>query len=204
MRRTRGRRLPPASTGGSADDRRLSGSGPRRPQATHAGAGEEAPTVPVCRPICRILSFRPRGETEVCSSARAPPLRQRLLPSLLPCRPQPCRQPLVWPERAWAIELSRCLLRSGVATIGPGSCAYLRMRGAGRGVSTLTLRALESGATENPGRIALGRRVPGSSSLQQTGHYPRSPAPNRVCRCDSRLPCAMPRYPAAPEIGEAR
>jgi hypothetical protein len=23
----------------------------------------------------------------------------------------------------------------------------------------------------------------------------------RVCRCDSRLPCAMPRYPAAPEIG---
>jgi hypothetical protein len=33
--------------------------------------------------------------------------------------------------------------------------------GAGRGVSTLTLRALESGATENPGRIALGRRVRG-------------------------------------------
>ena len=94
----------PSPTGGSADDRRLSGSGPRRPQATHAGTGEGAPTAPAVGRRLRLLDPQP-GAPRSChlawpTSSIAVAAVRKGVPAALPsARVQPAMRPARSPRR---------------------------------------------------------------------------------------------------------
>jgi hypothetical protein len=97
----------------------------------------------------------------------------------------------------------QCLPKSAVAPLVL-VVAHIYVCGAlGVALALSPLRALESRATENPGRIALGRRVRGPPVFSKLDTTPGRRLRTGFCRCDSRLPGATPAIPAAPEIGDA-